>query len=99
MTVIRGVNVFPSAVEEIVRSAGGINEYRVELFSKNDQAQIKVVIEAQNGAATCRDLERRFQQAMFLRVPVELAAPGSLPRYEMKAKRWVKLNNNGGATA
>ncbi|UCD52575.1 MAG: hypothetical protein JSW27_08040 [Phycisphaerales bacterium] len=99
MTVIRGVNVFPSAVEEIVRSAGGVDEYRVELFAKNDQAQLKVVIEAQNGTATCRDLERRFQQALFLRVPVELATPGSLPRYEMKAKRWVKLADEGGASS
>ena len=31
MTVIRGVNIFPSAVEEIVRSLGNIDEYRVEL--------------------------------------------------------------------
>jgi len=99
MTVVRGVNVFPSAIEEIVRSASGIDEYRVELFSRNDQAQIRVVIEARNGAATRRDLERRFQQALFLRVPVELAIPGSLPRYEMKAKRWVKLDDEGGTSS
>lgn len=96
MAVIRGVNVFPSAVEEIVRSVGSIEEYRVELFTQNDQAQMKVVIESSGGAPVCRQLERRFEQAMFLRVPVELAASGSLPRYEMKAQRWVKLSGEQG---
>jgi len=99
MTVIRGVNVFPSAIEEIVRSVDGVEEYRVELFSRNDQAQMKVLIESPGGDAARRDLEKRFQQALFLRIPVELAAAGSLPRYEMKAKRWVKLPDDGGSTS
>lgn len=92
MAVIRGVNVFPSAIEEIVRSVGAVDEYRVELFSRNDQAQMKVIVEAPGGEDTCRTLQKRFEEAMFLRIPVELAPPGSLPRYEMKARRWVKLD-------
>jgi phenylacetate-CoA ligase len=99
MAVIRGVNVFPSAIEEIVRSVNGIEEYRVELYSRNDQAQMRVIIEGSGGDTACRDLERRFEQAMFLRIPVTLAAPGSLPRYEMKAKRWVKLTDEGGSAS
>lgn len=99
MGVIRGVNVFPSAIEEIVRSVGGIEEYRVELFTRNDQAQMRVLIESSDGEAACQTLKKRFEQAMFLRVPVELAAPGSLPRYEMKAKRWVKLPEDGGSAS
>ncbi len=97
MAVIRGVNVFPSAIEEIVRSVRGIEEYRVELFTRNDQAEMKVIIAGEDGDATCRELEKRFEQAMFLRIPVVAAAPGSLPRYEMKAKRWVKVGGNGAA--
>ena len=99
MAVIRGVNVFPSAIEEIVRSVDGIEEYRVEVFSRNDQAQMKVIVEGEGGVDVCRELQRRFEQAMFLRVPVELAAAGSLPRYEMKAKRWVKLTDGQGAAS
>ena len=95
MAVIRGVNVFPSAIEEIVRSAGGIDEYRVELYTENDQTQMKVIIETANGPAACHDLQERFERAMFLRVPVELAPTGSLPCYEMKAKRWVRLDEGG----
>ncbi len=93
MAVVRGVNVFPSAIEEIVRSIGGIDEYRVELFTQHDQAQMKVIIETAGGDVKCRELQKRFERTMFLRIPVELAVPGTLPRYEMKAKRWIKRND------
>ena len=56
-------------------------------------AEIKVIIESYGGEAARRDLEKRFQRALFLRIPVELAPSGSLPRYEMKARRWVKLTD------
>ena len=31
-----------------------------------------------------------LQTAFNLRIPVTIAAPGALPRFEMKAKRWVR---------
>ena len=92
MVVIRGINIFPSAVEEIVRNVDGIDEYRVEISTCNDLAEMKVLIETPGGQDICQQLQKRFQQALFLRVPVERVPPESLPRYEMKAKRWVKLN-------
>jgi phenylacetate-CoA ligase len=36
-----------------------------------------------------RELEQRLQTAFNLRIPVALAPAGTLPRFEMKAKRWV----------
>jgi phenylacetate-coenzyme A ligase PaaK-like adenylate-forming protein len=54
---------------------------------------MKVLVETSSGERACRELQKRFEQAMFLRVPVELAKPGSLPRFEMKAKRWVKRDD------
>lgn len=91
MVVIRGVNIFPSAVEEIVRSVPDIQEYQVQLFSRHDMAEMRVCIESASGEATRQELEKQFQRALFLRIPVILAEPNSLPRYEMKANRWVKL--------
>jgi phenylacetate-CoA ligase len=35
-------------------------------------------------------LERLLKDTFSLRIPVDLAAPGSLPRYEFKAKRWLR---------
>lgn len=96
MTVIRGINVFPSAIEEIVRGMPAIDEYRVEIATKNDLAAMKVIIESPGGETVRRQLEKHFQRALFLRIPVELAPANSLPRYEMKAKRWVKLHDQLG---
>jgi phenylacetate-CoA ligase len=96
MTVIRGINIFPSAIEEIVRRSGQVDEYRVEVFTRNDLAAMKVIIESAGGETVRRDLEKQFQRALFLRIPVELAPANSLPRYEMKAKRWVKLTDSVG---
>ena len=96
MTVIRGINIFPSAVEEIVRRMGSIDEYKVEISTQNDLAAMKVIIESPGGETVRRKLEKTFQRALFLRIPVSLAPANSLPRYEMKAKRWVRLTGELG---
>jgi phenylacetate-CoA ligase len=98
MVVIRGVNIFPSAIEEIVRSVANIQEYQVELYSRHDMAEMRVRIESHGGEATRLELEKRFQRALFLRIPVLLADPNSLPRYEMKASRWIKLEPQDNAS-
>ena len=90
MAIIRGVNVFPSVIEELVHATGGIEEYQVELSSAEDLAEMKITIEAPAGESVCRDLQQQIQRTLTLRVPVDLAATGSLPRYEMKAKRWIR---------
>jgi phenylacetate-CoA ligase len=46
MVIVRGVNIYPGAVEEVIRSAIGSGEYRVTLSSGAGLAQIKVEIES-----------------------------------------------------
>ena len=94
MVVVRGVNVYPGLVEEIVRTHPEVNEYRVQLDCRGAMAELAVEVEtAGDGpeAAGVRNrLEQSFQTALNLRVPVRLMPPGSLPRFEMKAFRWVR---------
>jgi phenylacetate-CoA ligase len=94
MVIVRGVNVYPSAVEEIIRSCDGVAEYQVKLTVEKALTEMRVEIEP---AANCRDggalaarVEKAFEIALALRVSVKVVAPGTLPRFEMKAKRWVK---------
>jgi phenylacetate-CoA ligase len=94
MVVVRGVNVYPGAVEEIVRSVEGVAEYQVCVGTGRALTELVLKIEP---AAHCgdvialvRQLERALYQALSLRVPVTAVPSGSLPRFEMKAKRWVK---------
>ncbi len=94
MVVARGVNIYPSAVEEIIRSTGSVTEYQVTVVSSGTLVELTVKIEP---AADCPDvsglvrrLESSFDKAFALRVPVTAVSPGTLPRFEMKAKRWVR---------
>jgi len=91
MVVVRGVNVYPSAVEEIVRGVGDVAEYRVEINHNDTLAEMSVEIEPKPGSD--ENLDKRlaiaFQENLSLRVPIRLAKPDSLPRFELKAKRWI----------
>ncbi len=95
MVIVRGVNVFPSLVEQIVRSVPEVNEYRVHLDCRNSMPELSLQIEAvadcANPAGVASSLEESFQAALNLRVPVSLVPVGSLPRFEMKAQRWLKI--------
>lgn len=91
MLLVRGVNVYPGAVDEIVREAGAVAEYQVRVFQERALTELEVLIEAQGEPEVVRSrLEKRLQERLTLRVPVRLAPAGSLPRFEMKAHRWVR---------
>jgi phenylacetate-CoA ligase len=87
------VNVYPGAVEEIIRRTGGVAEYQVRVSRTRALAELAVTVEpadATAGGELAAQLERAFESSLTLRVPVTLAAPGSLPRFESKARRWVR---------
>jgi phenylacetate-CoA ligase len=92
MVTVKGVNIFPSAIEEIVRACDGIADYQVELNKRTTLPELSVRIEAasEGGAVeVARRLERNLQTALGIRVPVEAVGRGTLPKFELKAKRWV----------
>jgi len=95
MVVVRGVNVYPSLLEEIVRACPEVTEYRVQLDCRRAMPELSLEVETASNGATVATLPRRLEQsiqsALHLRVPVVLLPAGSLPRFEMKAQRWVRV--------
>ena len=95
MVVVRGVNVYPSLVEEIVREYSEITEYCVHLDCRPAMPELSLEVETAADTpgpeSLCRRLEQSFQTALHLRVPVMLAPAGSLPRFKMKSQRWVRI--------
>jgi phenylacetate-CoA ligase len=94
MVVVRGVNLYPSAVEQVVRAAGGINEFRVEIRQEKSLTEIAIFIEPANGedgAALSHRVATLLQYAFGLRIDVAPAGAGTLPRFEAKSKRWVHV--------
>jgi phenylacetate-CoA ligase len=92
MVVVRGVNVFPSAIEDVLRGFPEVAEYRVRVWLNGALREIELTVESAPGAPN--DLAQRIgyalQTAFNLRIPVQMAASGSLPRFELKAKRWAR---------
>ena len=95
MVTVRGVNLYPGGVEEIVRACQGVGEYRVLVSKRRELAEVALEVEP---AADCEEaatlgerLSRMLGVAFTLRIPVAVVPAGSLPRFEMKARRWVVL--------
>lgn len=95
MVVVRGVNVYPSLIEEIVRACPEVAEYRAQLDCRHAMTELSLEVEPTanccDSAALPHQLEHSFQTTLNLRVPVRLLPPGSLPRFEMKAQRWTRI--------
>lgn len=92
MVVIRGVNLYPSAIEDIIRACDGVAEYRVEIQTARALPEVSIQVEpTHEDAGLVHRLEAALRSAFGLRIPVALTAEGSLPRFEMKAQRWVRV--------
>ncbi len=93
MLFIRGNNVFPSAVEGIIREFEEVAEFRLTVERRNGLTDLRIEVE-HCPEADCGTLARRIETAvrdrLHFRPSVELVEPGTLPRFEMKAKRVAK---------
>jgi phenylacetate-CoA ligase len=95
MVVIRGMNVYPSAIEEAVRRIPGSGEFRVTFYSERGAMdEIKIELELADGGSA-RQLQEVMREQFGLRVRVVPVAPGVLPRHEGKARRTVDERHRG----
>ncbi len=87
MMIIRGVNVFPSSIEQILRGFPEIIEYRITVFRKGPMDQLSIEIEDRLNDPD--RVAKEVQLKLGLRVDVATVEIGSLPRFEAKGKRFV----------
>ena len=93
MVHVSGVNVYPAAIEAVLRAVAEVVEYRASITSRGALRAVTVEVEldpsVEQRDAVCRRTEERLRAALGLTVPVAAVAAGSLPRFEMKARRCV----------
>lgn len=98
MLVVRGVNIFPSGIEDIVRRYPAVDEFRIEVYRQDEMEQLRVLLEIDEGrhgvagrdravAAVAEDLHHSFG----LRIEAQAVPAGTLPRFELKARRVVRV--------
>jgi phenylacetate-CoA ligase len=90
MINIRGVNVYPAAVESVVRRYPEIAEFRSTASRVGAMWSLAVEVEADAAATNVAGrVARGLLEALGLHVAVRVVETGSLPRFEMKARRFV----------
>ncbi len=91
MVVVRGMNVFPSAIEQILRESRGLGEFRITFYS-DPQAMDEVKVEAELAdAADARRIQTLLRHRLGLRVRIVPVRPGLLPAHTHKARRVADL--------
>jgi phenylacetate-CoA ligase len=92
MLIVRGVNVFPSAIEGIVRRFPVVDEFQVEVFTRSEMHELRLLLEVKGGEveASVRQVVETIRRDLGIRVEAQAVPVGSLPRYELKARRVVK---------
>jgi len=102
MLIIRGVNVFPSQIEEHILAVPGLApHYVLEVSRPHRLDELKVIVEARDtdsldpdsGAASA--LAHRIKQFIGVNVRIEVVPPGGVPRSLGKAARIRDLRKQG----
>jgi phenylacetate-CoA ligase len=94
MLIVRGVNVFPSAIREIVNryapTVTGVVSVRPSAKGVKQAPPLKVVVELAEGQSASEGLQHRIEQdiraTLVVTTHVHLTPAGTLPRSEYKSR-------------
>ncbi|MEO1107962.1 MAG: phenylacetate--CoA ligase PaaK [Pseudomonadota bacterium] len=97
MMILRGVNVFPSQIEEQVMATGGLApHYQIELYKSGRMDAMRVFVEATDGStdemsktAAARMLTKRIKDIVGVSTEIVVGDPGEVERSQGKAKRII----------
>jgi phenylacetate-CoA ligase len=99
MVTIRGNNVFPASIEGILREFSEIAEYRIDVETRRAMQHIKITIEPHAGETLgplVENVSHAIRDRLHFQAEIVTAAPGTLPRSEMKSKRFFRSSENAG---
>jgi len=91
MFTVRGVNLYPSQVEDLVRRHPGIGEFRIEVRQLRGMEEVTILCESDGSDGVLDRLANDLRLALGARIECRPVAPGTLPRSELKARRLVRL--------
>ncbi len=97
MITIRGNNLYPSALEDVIRQFDGVAEFRIELRDVKAMQHIKIevepipLLEAAAASMLVLQIAETIKGRWHFQAEVVAVEPGSMPRFEMKARRFFRL--------
>ena len=92
MIHIRGNNLYPSSLEAVIRRFPEVAEYRVAITHAAALPEVRITLEPvpeTDGVGLAERVTQAIREELLFRADVEVVPPATLPRFEMKAKRFV----------
>ncbi len=93
MFTVRGVNLYPSQVEDLVRLHAEIGEFCIEVREVRGMEEVTILCECQDndGEAAVLQLANELRLALGARIECRQVAAGSVPRSELKSRRLRRI--------
>jgi phenylacetate-CoA ligase len=92
MMIVRGVNIYPSSIEAILRSFPDVAEYQLTAFKSGAMDELKITVECPQ--VLIETISAECYKRLGLRVDVQWSSAGSLPRFDAKGKRFIDRRNS-----
>jgi len=91
MVTVRGVNVYPAAVENIIRQFDEVDEFRITVRTVKHMDEMDIELELVEGVSeTIGDaINEKLYAMLGFRPGLQFVGRNSLPRFELKAKRFL----------
>ncbi len=93
MFTVRGVNLYPSQVEDIVRRHPAVVEFVIELRRVRQMEEVTLLVECADGPSPLQRLSAGLRQALGVRIDCREVPAGTLPRAELKARRLRRVDD------
>lgn len=101
MITIRGNNVFPSSIEAAIRQVEAVVEFRVDVQTQRAMDHLVIQVEpavGADGGEVSADVTAAIKRALNFQVEVRSVEPGTLPRFELKGRRFFRAADNAPTT-
>lgn len=93
--IIRGIVVYPSAIENVVRQFPAITEFAVDIQRRQALDELEVRLELVGDTDGIADqVAQALSHRLGLRAQVAVTGPNTLPRFELKARRFTDHRSN-----
>ena len=95
MVVVRGINVFPSAIENLIRRSDEVEEFRITVSTVKQMGHLSIELDLKkdtNPENAKNNVYQQIRNELSLSSEIKVVPHGSLPRFEMKARRF-HVNN------
>jgi phenylacetate-CoA ligase len=93
MIFLKGNNIYPSVLQNMLHSIAGILEFRITFRKSDGSSDLMFEIETllSDSELIITRLEKVIQSAFLFKPVIKIVPKGTLPRQEMKSKRFIQI--------